>query len=138
MFKTDKFRISKPMYAVDLEAFARGESGDNGAWEWHQFSVPAVWFRRKRAQYNGPIRTAACAGNLRSSVTGARPVDALDFLARFTDGRYGGDCIARWDGDTLWSLEPEDSRARYKNILVPMLAAYPAIPEGFDGWWWFG
>lgn len=123
VFRTAEFKISRPMYAVDLAAFSVGDWG----------VLPAVWFRRKNRV------TAACAGFLKAPahrVSG--PVDALDFLAKYTDGRYGGDCVARWDGSTLWSLEPEESRARYKSLLTPMLAACPAIPRGYDGWWWFG
>ena len=129
MLKTADFKISRPMYAVNLDAFSVG--GPQAPFpEWGV--VAAVWFRRKSRV------TAACGGFLKAPVhrTGA-PADVQDFLARYTDGRYGGDCIARWDGSTLWCLEDEDTRAEYKRLLVPMLAAYPAAPSGWDAWWHF-
>ena len=130
MLKTADFKISKPMYAVNLDAFSVG--GPQAPFpEWGV--VAAVWFRRKNRV------TAACGGFLKAPAHRVTaPAGAQDFLTRYTDGRYGGDCIARWDGSTLWSLEDEDTRAEYKRLLVPMLAAYPGIPKGFDGWWWFG
>jgi hypothetical protein len=130
VFKTSDFKISRPMYAVNLDAFSVG--GPQAPFpDWGV--VAAVWFRRKNRV------TAACGGFLKAPAhqVGA-PVDALDFLARYTDGRYGGDCVARWDGSTLWCLENENTRAEYKRLLVPMLEAYPAAPAGWDAWWWFG
>jgi hypothetical protein len=98
--------------------------------------VSAVWFRRRREAYNGPLRTVACAGELRGcQVPDSSTVES--FLATFTDGRYGGNCMARWGGTNLWSLADESARARYKGILVPMLAGYPEVPPGYDGWWVF-
>jgi hypothetical protein len=130
MFRTAEFKISRPMYAVRLDTFSVG--GPQAPFpNWGV--VAAVWFRRRSRV------TAACGGFLKDSTAEAgAPVDARDFLSRYTDGRYGGDCVARWDGSTLWSLESERSRAEYLAVLRPMLEAYPAIPPGFDGWWHFG
>jgi hypothetical protein len=126
VIKADKFRISDKPYAVDLGSYSPDGSG----------SLQAVWFRRRREAYNGPLRTVACAGELRGClVPDLSTVE--QFIATFTDGRYGGDCRARWDGTNLWSLEDESERERLKKILVPMLAAYPAVPGGYDGWWVF-
>jgi hypothetical protein len=130
MMKTSDFKISKPMFAVNLDAFSVG--GPQAPYpNWGV--VAAVWFRRKNRV------TAACGGFLKAPAHRVTaPVDAQDFLARYTDSRYGGDCLARWDGSTLWCLEDEDTRAEYKRLLVPMLEAYPAPPPGWDAWWWFG
>jgi hypothetical protein len=126
MIKVSRFRVSDKPYAVDLGSYRPDDHG----------SVDAVWFRRRREAYNGPLRTVACAGMLRGClVPDLSTVDS--FLATFTDGRYGGDCVARWDGANLWSLADEADRERYKEILVPMLANYPAVPPTFDGWWVF-
>lgn len=126
MIKASKFRISDKPYAVDLGSYSPDGSG----------SLQAVWFRRRREAYNGPLRTVACAGTLRGClVPDLSTVER--FIATFTDGRYGGDCRARWDGTNLWSLENEAERERLKKILVPMLAAYPEVPPLYDGWWVF-
>jgi hypothetical protein len=126
MIKAAKFRISDKPYAVDLETYRPEGSG----------AISAVWFRRRREAYNGPLRTVACAGELRGClVPDLSTVES--FLVTFTDGRYGGDCMARWDGTNLWSLADESARARYKKILVPMLANYPEVPPSYDGWWVF-
>jgi hypothetical protein len=126
MIKKEKFLISDKPYAVDLDTY-RSE---------HHGEIDAVWFRRRREAYNGPLRTVACAGTLRGClVPDLSTVES--FLATFTDGRYGGDCLARWDGTNLWSLADEYQRERLKKILVPMLAAYPEVPPGYDGWWVF-
>jgi hypothetical protein len=126
MFRTAEFKPSRRYYAADPATFkvtSVSPSGDS----WCE--VTAVWFRRKSGV------TAACTGRLWGHAPG--PVDAADFLAKWTDGRYGGDCAARWDGRTLWSLLPEDERARAKELLTAMLATYPAIPDGYSGWWHF-
>jgi hypothetical protein len=136
MMKTSDLKISKPMFAVNLAAWSCGDL--DGYPEGRRCTVAAVWFQRKRHQYNGPMRTAACGGYLHRRVEGATPVDAVDMLSRPAVYSHYADCLARWDGSTLWSLEDEDTRAEYKRLLVPMLEAYPAIPASFDGWWWNG
>jgi hypothetical protein len=135
MFKTDAFKISKPMFAVNPDAYSIGDRNDPSS---HACSVAAVWFQRKRHQYNGPLRTAACGGYLNFWLRGAGPVDAQDALSRCTRHEYTAHCLARWDGSNLWSLEDEDTRAVSKALLVPMLEAYPAIPSLHDGWWHSG
>jgi hypothetical protein len=126
MIKKGKFLISDKPYAVDLGSYR--PEGNGG--------IDAVWFRRRREAYNGPLRTAACAGRLKGcQVPDLSTVDS--FLATFTDGRYGGDCLARWDGTNLWSLADEPDRERYKKILVPMLENFPAVPPSYSGWWVF-
>lgn len=48
----------------------------------------------------------------------------------------GGKARARFDGVSLWhdGLDLyEYDRAR--ELLVPMLINYPAVPAGYDGWW---
>jgi hypothetical protein len=127
VFRTDEFKISRPMYAVDLSSFVKDDPGPSGN---ARCEVRAVWFRRRKRV------TAACAGRLRGYAPA--PVDALDFLAKFTDGRYGGDCAARWDGTTLWCLDDEETRAAHLDLLQPMLALYPRTPAGYSGWWHFG
>jgi hypothetical protein len=126
--RDSKFTLSRRPYAVDPETFELRDDG--GA------DIRAVWFRRKRQGYSGPMVTAACYGRL-WDFQSPRPGSAEQFPLQADDGRYGGDCLARWDGANLWSHADEFDRARYLDILKPMLAAYPEIPPGFSGWWYY-
>jgi hypothetical protein len=132
MIREEKFIQSHAPYAVHLGHFRPPGP------ERTQATIGAAWFRRRRAQNTGPMLTVACAGYLAECLIDPAPRDAADFLARMTDGRYGGHALARWDGHNLWAPEMgEDERAKYKALLVPMLAGFPAIPPGLSGWWTF-
>jgi len=91
-------------------------------------TVRAVWFRRKERV------TGACIGHLWNSFREA-PSDVADFLARSTDGRYGGVCEGRWDGKRYWGAQEPETIEAHLRLLRPMLEWYPDVPEGFDGWW---
>jgi hypothetical protein len=136
VIREDRFVQSHRPYAVDLASFrtidpddGNGIVADPAKWTWVR--IDAVWFRRRAGI------TVACAGSLRDLQRPA-PADAQQFLARHEDGRHGGDCRARWDGERFWSgsQDPEVS-ARYLALLKPMLAAFPQIPAGYSGWWRF-
>lgn len=123
----DRFVQSHRPYAVNLATLRRADVlTDRPVW----WRVEAVWFRRR----NGI--TIACVGELRT-IQDPRPKDAIDFLIRYTDGRYGGDCHGRWDGENYWGAQQPDTIAEHLELLRPMLANHPAIPYGFDGWWSF-
>lgn len=136
MYRTADFKVSQRMFAVNLDAWSVGDR--NKAGTTHTCVIAAVWFRRRRAQYNGPMRTIASAGYLKRWVEGTAPADGQDMLSRTAVYDYTADCVARWDGSNLWCLEDEETRAGYLKILAPMLEAYPEIPEGWSGWWWNG
>jgi hypothetical protein len=134
VIREDTFVQSHQPYAVDLLSF-RPRDEDHT-----QATIDAVWFRRRRGGWGSSVEitTVACAGYLAECLLTARPADGTDFMNLSADGRYGGHCRARWDGFNLWAPEMgEDERAFYKQLLVPMLANHPAIPEGFSGWWTF-
>lgn len=122
MQKFDKPILSKTSYAVDLSSLSRTPTG--------RHDVRAVWFRRKDR------KTSACFGTLwdypRKDIA-----NTLEFLENFTDGRYGGNCIARWDGTTYWGEGEPEAIEHYLGLLKPMLEEYPDAPEGYDGWWRF-
>lgn len=80
MIREDRFLISKRPYAVDLSTLRPGRDG----W-WH---ISAAWFRRR-----GGV-TYACVGDL-YTIQRPAPASPVEFLARYTDGRYGGDCAGR-------------------------------------------
>ena len=132
MISETRFLISRKPYAVDLTSL-RGSRTDTpqGRNEYY-FSgqVDAVWFRRRKGI------TVACIGTL-WDLQHPEPADAVQFLTRHEDGRYGGDCTGRWDGTGYWGHERPDIQEQHLAILRPMLANYPALPPLFDGWWTF-
>ncbi|WP_030169055.1 hypothetical protein [Streptomyces sp. NRRL S-813] len=127
MIREDRFLISRKPYAVDLSSLRLREDTETG---WFDGRMTAVWFRRKQRV------TVACIGTLWDHQKPA-PADALEFLARHDDGRYGGNCLGRWDGTGYWGAEVPDVQEQHLAILRPMLANFPAIPPGYDGWWTF-
>lgn len=131
MIKEVKFGISKGLYAIDLTGFSvtTQEPDDPRHNTTHSVRVPAVWFRRRRGV------TVACIGDLWDFMRDPKPLDVHGALARMTDGRYGGSCKGRWDGEGYWGSEIPDEAQRHLSVLRLMLATYPAIPPGYDGWW---
>ncbi|MFL4947531.1 hypothetical protein ACJ6WE_09175 [Streptomyces sp. MMS24-I31] len=130
MIREDRFLISRKPYAVDL-ASLRGsvQTYENGRTS-YRGRIDAVWFRRRRGE------TVACIGDL-WDFQDTEPESAREFLERHNDGRYGGDCIGRWDGTSYWGNVTLEQQEQHLAILRPMLANYPAIPDGYDGWWTF-
>lgn len=130
MRREDRFVLSHRPYAVALATFRMEMStGWNG--EYSHGTIDAVWFRRKSGV------TAACVGTL-SNMQYPPALDVAAFLAGFDDGRYGGDCLGRWDGTRYWGAgQDPDVNAAYLELLRGMLAAFPDVPACHDGWWVF-
>ncbi|MGW5582838.1 hypothetical protein [Streptomyces sp. NPDC003857] len=129
MIRENRFLISRKPYAIDLSSLQRSERDPDKTWAW--YAVDAVWFRGTK---NDPV---ACLGSLRTIIDDPAPVNVEEFLARFTDGRYGGDCQGRWDGENYWGAQKPLEIDLHLSLLEPMLANYPAVPDGYDGWWTF-
>lgn len=141
MIREDRFLISRKPFAVNLSTLSGGEQTvrhEGTAHERYYYSgrIDAVWFRRKRGT------TYACLGslglwshNLRQPM--ADTADPLQVLSADLDSRYGGDCHARWDGERYWGSQKPFEQDLHLALLEPMLANYPAIPSGHDGWWRF-
>lgn len=123
MIKAERFRIADRPFAVKLDSYRVTDGYGSG-------EVDALWFRRR------PGATIACAGVLRDFQSPVQPA-VEEFLATCTAQDRGGVCAASWNGSRLWCQAGEEERARYKALLVPMLAAYPAVPPGYDGWYIF-
>lgn len=136
MIREDTFVQSHRPYAVDLASLRMEEPRESG---WVSCRITAVWFRRRSVGW-GPEKhlvTAACVGELWDSQRPG-PSDAAEFLARHDDGRYGGDCRSRWDGERFWSaIQDPGVQAADLELLKPMLDGYPACPAGYSGWWIF-
>lgn len=129
MIRETRFLISRKPYAVDLTSLRSSERDPNKTWAW--YSIDALWFRRRKGV------TVACTGSLRTIIDDPAPATAEEFLTRFTDGRYGGDCHGRWDGENYWGAQKPFEIDLHLTVLEPMLANYPTIPAGHDGWWTF-
>jgi len=139
MYRQDTFRVSHKLYAVDLSTLRIEERTRQDGAPFYSGAITAVWFRRRRRGGYGPdgaVVTVACIGSLWDS-QGERPSSGAEFLERHDDGRYGGSCAGRWDGSGYWGAEEPEVRDEHMRILRPMLENYPAIPDGFDGWWRF-
>lgn len=129
MIREDKFRISKRPYAVDLDSLkvTRTQGGRS-----HWVKINAVWFRRR------PGVTVACVGHLWDLLSEACPeASTNDVLAWMNDGRYGGTCEGRWDGESYWGAQRPEEIERHLGLLRPMLENYPEVPPNYDGWWIF-
>jgi hypothetical protein len=127
MIRDDRLVQSRGPYAIDLGSYRKGdpEPGSDSAW----CSVQAVWFRKK----DGVLR--ACTGNLHDLLL--PPADVTSFLEAMDDGRYGGHCEGRWDGARYWGSQDPREIERHLALLRPMLAGYPLVPGGYQGWWRF-
>lgn len=131
MHREDEFVMSHRPYAAYLSSFRIDEIRTGWKGEYACASVNAVWFRRK----NGINQ--AVVGELWDAQD-TIPQDAVQFLEQHEDGRYGGRPFARWDGTSFWCAgqDPEEN-ARYLELLKPMRENFPAIPDGYDGWYRF-
>lgn len=129
MIRETRFLISRRPYAVDLTTL-RGRVEETSERSYYQGRINAVWFRRRQGV------TVACVGTL-WDFQAAAPAGAVEFLERHTDGRHGGDCDGRWDGERYWGAQEPGVIEQHLELLRPMLANYPNIPDGYDGWWRF-
>lgn len=134
MIREDRFVMSHRPYAVDLASLRvvehPADPTRNRTVTTYSYTVRAVWFRRKNRV------TVACIGTL-WDISQERVDDAVAFLDQHDDGRYGGTCAGRWDGAGYWGEQDLDEMAAHLDVLRPMLDGFPAIPDGFDGWYTF-
>lgn len=134
MIRDDRFLISQRPYAVDL-ATLTGKQDEHGERISYSGSVRALWFRRQSGV------TRACLGTLGLwALNLPEPIDVDDphaVLSADLDGRYGAVCEGRWDGEHYWGAQRPEEIEQHLGVLRPMLANYPALPAGYDGWWRF-
>jgi len=132
MNRDTQFLISRKQFAVDLSSIT-GDQHERGDLFTYSGYVSAVWYRRQ-----GGV-TRACIGNLHLwSHYLPRLLDLddpNDVLTADLDGRYGGDCHGRWDGENYWGAQQPDVMEQHLAVLRPMLDQYPLIPDGYEGWW---
>jgi hypothetical protein len=134
VIREDRFLISRKSFAIDL-ATVTGEQHERGDLITFSGKADALWFRRQHGI------TRACIGSLMLwDHYLPEPLDLDDPTAVLTadlDGRYGGTCHGRWDGERYWGAQEPDVIEEHLAILRLMLAKYPALPPGHDGWWHF-
>ncbi|MFI1525459.1 hypothetical protein [Streptomyces griseus] len=132
MRRTERFLISRKPFAIDLGSLLgnRTDTPQGRNPYCYDGRINAVWFRRRHGI------TVACIGDL-WDLQHPQPADARQFLEQHQDGRYGGDCHGRWDGESYWGNVTLEEQQRHLAILQPMLANYPDVPPGYDGWWTF-
>ena len=137
MIRSEKFLISQKPYAIQLDS-VQGRTSKQGTSGRYSFrgSCWALWYRRK----NGVTR--ACSGRLRLRgqwmVTPVDTSSPQSILSSDLDGRYGGDCYGRWDGESFWGDVTLVRQGELMAVLRPMLDSCPEVPPRYDGWWRFG
>lgn len=122
MIREERFVMSRKQYAVDLGSLDTSDPT--------RPTMRAVWYRRRRGV------TVACIGDL-WDVQDSVPGSAAEFLDRHDDGRYGGTCEGRWDGENYWGAQQPETIEEHLALLRPMLDNFPTVPDGYDGWWRF-
>ncbi|KIF66219.1 hypothetical protein HY68_36510 [Streptomyces sp. AcH 505] len=134
MIREDRFLISRKPFAIGLSSVTMESAHRHDAY-WLDGTCLAVWFRRK----NGI--TYACLGTLGLWAHRLREEPDVSspeaILSNSLDSRYGGDPHGRWDGERYWGSQKPVEQALHLTLLEPMLANYPDLPAGYDGWWRF-
>jgi hypothetical protein len=134
MIRETKFLISRKPYAIDLDTVAGSQQPRGDRWAFRG-TCNALWFRRRRNT------TIACLGTLdlwsHYLPTALDLDDPTAILSANLDGRYGGDTHGRWDGENYWGAEKPNLIDLHLAQLRPMLANYPNLPPGYDGWYTF-
>lgn len=134
MIRSEQFRISHRPYAVDLSSVTATVEPLHGRYSLDG-TARAVWYRRQ-----GGV-TRACVGKIdlwSHYLPEPLPLDdPAVILGADLDGRYGGDCEGRWDGERYWGAQEPETIEAHLALLRPMLDHFPTVPEGYDGWWRF-
>ena len=129
----EDFKPSKRFYAVLLSSLYYYQSvlspPDR---QLFKITIDACWYRLKSGIISAHI------GEL-WDFQYEIPEDHVQFLSRHDDGRHGGECRSRLTyGDQFWSIEGDLKQQKMDlEFLSIMLAKYPNIPDGWDGWWRF-
>jgi hypothetical protein len=95
-------------------------------------TVIAYWLGRR----NG--RTTVSFGSVHMWWQGMPESPTWEECLANIDGRYGGNCRARWDGESLWVAEevPPQQYAEFVPMLDSVLRNLPDVPPGVDRWRW--
>lgn len=134
MIREDRFLISHKAFAIDLTTIT-GDQHPRGDLYAFSGQANAVWYRRKDGVTRACIGTLGLWSHYLPRLLNLD--DPHDILTADLDGRYGGDCEGRWDGERYWGAQEPDMMEQHLDLLRPMLANYPTIPAGHDGWWRF-
>lgn len=135
MIRREKFVMAHKPFAIDLDSIRIESHKERDGRFFVGGSCDAVWFRRKDKI------TRVCWGTLglwAHYLPEAADISSpQEFLSTDFDGRYGGECAARWDGQNYWGSQKPEVVQSDLDGLRPMLENFPRVPPGLDGWWSF-
>jgi hypothetical protein len=145
-----QFAASKKLYALDETTFKIASENDyvsrkdGKTYTYFRQTVDAVWFSRRRssgktAVFFGTISNGS-TNEIHSDKDTGQPLTYVEFLAR-ADGRAGGNPAGCWDGSGTWWDKDYARDFEAQQDILPflkdMLANYPQIPLGYNGWYRF-
>lgn len=118
------FAPSQNPYAVDPES-----------WDRQTGHIDAIWAGRK----NGVTTITAGTLKIWAPRTDINALALPEALAQ-ADTRYGGDWELKWDGEELLVnpvvvVKPQEY-LQWSYDLDSFLERFPAIPDGYSGWWY--
>lgn len=138
MIHTNRFAASGRLFAFDLSTLS--ETPHEGAAPRSRWTVDSVWVRRKNRRTVVSMGTVKLWGQ-RIWLGGATPPGSSDpyvVLDHPWDGRYGGDALASWDGESFWTSDPRPPVSGPRlDFLRQFLDGVPNLPDGYTGWWKF-
>jgi len=134
VIRKERFLISDKPFAIDLTTVTAQQDNRGGRLT-ISGNADALWFRRQDGVTRACIGTLGLWSHHLPSLVDL--TDSRAILSADLDGRYGGDCMGRWDGERYWGAQEPEVMEQHLAVLRPMLAAYPALPDGYDGWWTF-
>lgn len=136
LIKSDKFTFSKNFYALNLDGLIINRYEHTPAVA--GIVIPAVWFKRKNGTETVSIGTLGAAVRFDKFENGENvtPAEIITWLTETFDGRYGGNPHYQWDGSKMWAPGTtfEQQAAQLPN-LSKYLKDFPAIPDGYEGWY---
>lgn len=134
MIRLDKHTfVGKQLYAVERDSFRTIIIPPSSSVI--KCVCGAIWFKRRDGIISVSMGTLR---NYYNTDLFEEPSGLFEFLRSYEDGRFGGDCVARFDGKNLWSdsKNVEVNKQRLK-VLNSILGKFPNLPKNYDGWWRF-
>tara|TARA_B100001250_G_C19754054_1_gene769230 strand:- start:341 stop:739 length:399 start_codon:yes stop_codon:yes gene_type:complete len=128
MIKSEKFSISKRHYAYlkgSLEERKDPYDPKRDTAKYSYYTLQVFYYKKK----NGLIE--ACFGTIWNYAP--QGLSEKDFVAQYSSA-YGSDPYAQWGGTHFLGTSVYKDIVRYVKELDPVLKKYPAIPEGYVGW----
>lgn len=118
---------SKNCYAFNVNSLEVSEMpGCSGNYSF-KATIDAIWTKTIKG------RTFVSMGTLFGTF---KEYVNFDKFLENVDMRYGGNPVAKWDGEYLWAPEtPFKKMIQYSEKLDEMLKVIPDVPLGYEGWY---